>query len=149
MAADDEKLRELIGEIAAKHGIAVGMNDPIMMLHTINTRLAMDMAVSQQAALDGFKSAIEEISNRWALDAKQLADRILSESLRASKQAMSNALSEGAEAAAKAVREEIAVVEEKLSHGVRDSKRIAHLNILAGVLAVASCVALATIFALT
>ena len=46
MAADD-KIEELIREIAAKHGIAVGRDDPILILQTINMKLMQDSASAQ------------------------------------------------------------------------------------------------------
>ena len=79
---------ELIKEIAAKHGIAVGRDDPIMILQTINARLMQDSQKAQQEMLDTFKSELEEMSHRWGIDAKGKAERILNASLAASKDAM-------------------------------------------------------------
>jgi hypothetical protein len=43
-----DPVEELIREIAAKHGIAVSRDDPILILQTINTRLLQDSAKAQQ-----------------------------------------------------------------------------------------------------
>ena len=53
--ASDDKIEELIREIAVKHGIAVGRDDPILILQTINTRLMQDSQAAQQEILDRFK----------------------------------------------------------------------------------------------
>ena len=82
------EVEELIKEIAVKHGIAVGRDDPIMILQTINARLMQDSQKAQQEMLDTFKSELEEMSHRWGIDAKEKAERILNASLAASKDAM-------------------------------------------------------------
>lgn len=60
-----DKVEETIKEIAAKHGIAVGRDDPILILQTINDRLMQESTEAQQAILDSFKSELEEIAHRW------------------------------------------------------------------------------------
>ena len=99
MAADD-KIEELIREIAAKHGIAVGRDDPILILQTINMKLMQDSASAQQEILDAFKSELESIAHRWGDDAKGKAERTLNAALAASKDAMTRGMQEGAKAAA-------------------------------------------------
>ena len=50
-----DPIDELIKEIAGKHGVAVGRDDPIMILQTVNTRLLQDSPKAQQAMLEGYK----------------------------------------------------------------------------------------------
>ena len=64
---------ELIKEIAGKHGIAVGRDDPIMVLQTINARLLEDSAKAQQEMLDRYKEELEDLSSRWSSDAASRA----------------------------------------------------------------------------
>ena len=113
MAADD-KIEELIREIAAKHGIAVGRDDPILILQTINMKLMQDSASAQQEILDAFKSELESIAHRWGDDAKGKAERTLNAALAASKDAMTRGMQEGAKAAAEAVRREVEAVTAQL-----------------------------------
>ncbi len=68
--ASDDKIEELIGEIAVKHGITIGRNDPILILQTINERLMQDTQAAQQEILDHFKEELESIAHRWGEDAK-------------------------------------------------------------------------------
>ena len=86
--ASDDKIEELIREIAVKHGIAVGRDDPILILQTINMKLMQDSASAQQEILDAFKSELESIAHRWGDDAKGKAERTLNAALAASKDAM-------------------------------------------------------------
>lgn len=54
-----DQIEELIREIAAKHGIAVGRDDPVLILHTINARLMADSAAKQEEILAAFKEELE------------------------------------------------------------------------------------------
>ena len=65
-----DQVEELIREIAAKHGIAVSRDDPILVLQTINNRLLEDGAKAQQVQLDQYKQEMEALSLRWGNDAK-------------------------------------------------------------------------------
>lgn len=91
-----DRIEEIIKEIAVKHGIAVGRDDPIMILQTINERLMQDTAAAQQEILEQFKSELESVAFRWGEDAKAKAERTLNAALAASRDAMNKAMQEGA-----------------------------------------------------
>jgi hypothetical protein len=99
-----DPVEELIREIAAKHGIAVSRDDPILILQTINSRLLQDSARAQQVMLDQYKEELEALALRWGNDARDKAERILNASLAASKGAMAKVMQEGAREAAASVR---------------------------------------------
>ena len=61
-----DKVEALIKDIAARHGIALGRDDPILILQTINARLLEDSAAAQEAMLDRFKAELEAIAHRCA-----------------------------------------------------------------------------------
>jgi hypothetical protein len=61
---------ELTKEIAGKHGVAVGRDDPIMILQTVNARLLEDSAKAQQEMLERYKEELEALSARWSSDAR-------------------------------------------------------------------------------
>jgi hypothetical protein len=131
-----DKIEAIIKEIAAKHGIAVGRDDPIMILQTINERLMRDSAAAQQETLGRFKEELESIAHRWGEDAKSKAERTLSAALAASKDAMMKGMREGAKAAAASAREEVDTALEQLAGPIRDGRRIAVMNMIAGGMAV-------------
>ena len=135
MAADD-KIEELIREIAAKHGIAVGRDDPILILQTINTRLMQDSQAAQQEILDRFKEELEAIAHRWGDDAKGKAERTLNAALAASKEAMAKGMQDGGKAAAEAVRRELEGAAVQFAAPVREARRVAYMNIVAAGMAV-------------
>lgn len=131
-----DKIEASIKEIAAKHGIAVGRDDPIMILQTINERLMQDSAAAQQETLDRFKEELESIAYRWGEDAKDKAERTLNAALAASKTAMIQGMQEGAKVAATSARHEIDAALEALAGPVRDARRIAVMNMIAAAMTV-------------
>jgi hypothetical protein len=128
---------ELIKEIAAKHGIAVSRDDPILVMQTINHRLMQDTSKAQQAQLDHYKEELEALALRWGLDAKDKAERILNAALAAGKDAMNQAMQENAKSTAASVRAEADLILGAIANQLKDAQRIVWLNIAA------SCITLA------
>ena len=126
----------LIRDIAARHGIAVGRDDPIMILQTMNAHLTREHAAAQQAALDRFKEELEGIAHRWGEDARGKAERTLNAALAASTDAMKSSMEAGAKAAATAARHEIDAALAQLAGPIREGRRIATLNLIAACMAV-------------
>ena len=138
-----DPVEELIREIAAKHGIAVSRDDPILILQTINTRLLQDSAKAQQVMLDQYKEELEALALRWGNDARDKAERILNASLTASKGAMVKVMQEGAREAAGVVRGEVDAALGRVSCAMRDARRIGILNVVAScITCIAAAVAL-------
>jgi hypothetical protein len=136
-------VEELIKEIAVKHGIAVGRDDPIMILQTINTRLMQDSQKAQHDMLDTFKSELEVMSHRWSIDATEKAERILNASLTASKNTMGHIMLEETKIMANSIRAEIDAALSHVTASIQDARRISIFNV------VASCITmLATAIAL-
>jgi hypothetical protein len=132
----DDQIEALIREIAQKHGIVVGRDDPILVLQTINHRLMQDSARAQQAQLESFKQELEALAQRWSLDAREKSERILNASLTAGKQTMGQLLEEGAQASARLMAHEMEGLLAKLAPPVREARQLAVFNI------VASCITL-------
>nr|WP_027156710.1 conjugal transfer protein TraM [Methylobacter luteus] len=129
MATD--KIEETIKEIAAKHGIAVGRDDPILILQTINERLMQDSATAQQEILDRFKEEMESIAHRWGDDAKNKAERTLNAALTVSRETMLTTMQDGAKAAAESLRHEVESTTTRLASSIRESRRVAIMNLIA------------------
>jgi len=133
---DEPEIEDLIKEIAAKHGIAVGRDDPILILQTLNHRLMLANQKAQQELLEHYKYELEGISYRWSLDAKEQSERILNASLDASKSAMERLLLAGAKEVVITIRAEVDASISRISRPIRDANRIGLLNITA------SCISL-------
>lgn len=132
-----DKIEETIKEIAAKHGIAVGRDDPILILQTINDRLMQESTAAQQANLDAFKSELEEIAYRWGEDAKNKAERTLNAALTASKEAMAATIKENAKATAQAARRQVEeAIAQELKPSILEARRVSYMNLIAAGMAV-------------
>ena len=124
-------VEDLIGEVVRKHGIAIGRDDPILVLHTMNDRLVRESAAAQQVLLDMFKQELEALASRWSDDATERADRILQAALAGSQEAMASAVREEANATGAAVRSEVERALAPITDRLQDARRIAWLNLAA------------------
>ena len=127
-----DRIGATIKEIAAKHGIAVSRDDPILILQTINDRLMKDSAQAQEELIDRFKEELEALAHRWSEDAKARAERVLNVALAASKNAMVKGMEDGAQAAAEQVRVGVEPVIRRME---KQSRQVAAMNIAAAVTA--------------
>jgi multidrug efflux pump subunit AcrA (membrane-fusion protein) len=134
--SQETDVEDLIKEIAVKHGIAVGRDDPILILQTINKRLMQESQKAQQEMLDQFKSELEGISLRWSADAKDKAERILNASLNVSKASMEQLLQAGAKEFVTTIKSEVDASLNRMDHPIRDSYRISIMNLLASCLTI-------------
>ena len=136
-------VEDLIKEIAAKHGIAVGRDDPILILQTINARLLDDGAKAQRALLQEHKEELEAITQRWGVDIKGQAERILTASLTASKNAMTRMMQDGAAVTTAAVRSEIDQALKGVAKTVQQAHDLGRVILIAAALTlVAAAIAL-------
>jgi hypothetical protein len=126
-----DRVDELIGEVARKHGMAIGRDDPILVLQTINERLLQDSSAAQQALLDAYKSDLEASASRWSTEATDRADRTVHAALAGSKETMAATLAEGAMTTAASVRTEVDAALARVAVRLQDARRIAILNLVA------------------
>ena len=131
-----DQIDELIREIAAKHGVAVARDDPILILQTINNRLLLDSAKAQQVQLDAYKEDMENLAQRWGADAREKAERLLKASLVAARETMEEMFRRGAEAAAISIRNEIGLSLQGINEDLRSARKIAIVNIAASGIAI-------------
>ena len=76
--SDSDSFRDnLIKTIALKHGVAVGRDDPILILLTVNEELMRANEAATQELLGRQREHLEAISKRWADDSTARAERFL------------------------------------------------------------------------
>ncbi|QLZ70837.1 conjugal transfer protein TraM (plasmid) [Legionella sp. PC1000] len=129
-----DQFESLINEVAIKHGVVLGRNDPILILQTMNAKLMEDNAKTQQLMLHQYKEDLEGIALCWGNEAKEKSERILNASLAAAKETMANVLEESARSTALTIQNDI---EKLLSHAggaLRRTERIAMINLAASAL---------------
>ena len=131
-----DSIDELVKDIAAKHGVAVGRDDPIMILQTVNARLLEDSAKAQQAMLERFKEELEALSARWSSDAKEKAERVLNAAQEASRNSIRSVMQEGTRETAASMRAEVETGLGRVAVSLRQARIIGILNV------VASCITL-------
>jgi hypothetical protein len=126
-----DRVDDLIGEVARKHGMAIGRDDPILVLQTINERLLQDSSAAQQALLDAYKEELEALASQWSTDAADRADRIVQAALAGSKATVSAIVAEAALTTAASVRTEVDAVLSRVTVRLQEARRIATLNLVA------------------
>jgi len=89
-----DKFDAAIQEIAARHGVVLSKDDPILILQTMNDRLVEEARQAQAAMLTQFREEMENISSQWRDDAKDKAEKVLNAALVSSKEAMNKILKE-------------------------------------------------------
>ncbi len=127
-------IENLIEEVAVKHGVTIGKNDPILILTTINSRLIEDSQAGQKEILSEFKAELEEVTARWGIEAKGKAERILTAALTASKEAMDQALEQGATKTVESIQIEIEDIVRPLTVQLKDMRRYSTWIFLASVI---------------
>ncbi|HAU0142054.1 TPA: conjugal transfer protein TraM [Legionella pneumophila] len=110
-----EKINEAIQNIAGKHGVVLGRDDPILILQTMNDRLLEENRKAQQEMLTQFKEEMESISSQWMVDAKDKAEKVLNVALASSKEAMNKILRE-------ATNEFVQVMKNVISNSLTEAK---------------------------
>lgn len=73
----NNKIEAIIRAVAIKHGIALGRNDPILILHTVNGLLLEEFSKQQEGLIDQFRENFESAANHWSKNMEVKADAIL------------------------------------------------------------------------
>lgn len=110
-----DKFDAAIQEIAARHGLVLSKDDPILILQTMNDRLIEEARQSQAAMLTQFREEMESISSQWKVDAKEKAEKVLNAALASSKEAMNKILRE-------ATNEFVHVIKNVISDSLTEAK---------------------------
>lgn len=131
----DDSIDDLIKEVAVKHGVALGKDDPVLMLHTINRKLIQEGVAAQEQILETFKGQLEEIAHRWSEDSKSKAERVLNASLAASKDAMAAGVKEASKIAATELSRVVKESEASVTKTVEGVRKASIINLVASLLA--------------
>ena len=95
MTNDDDNIDDLLAELARKHKVVLGLDDPVAMLLTVNRFLLRETAASQQQLLQGFRESIATSSSDWNKLANKRAEAILNATIFAAKNAVASGAEEG------------------------------------------------------
>jgi len=140
MGADPTE--ELLTEIAAKHGVALDRQDPILIVQTLHMRLLEESRRTQQAMLEDYRTTLEGLLDRWGIETKTKAERIVTASLTASTEAMKAQMATATTEVARTIRSEVTDVLEQIETRARRAQTIGYLNLFAAVVTVLAAVVL-------
>ena len=146
MSTIDEKIDEVIQQIASDHGIAVSKDDPIMILHTMNDRLISDSKAAQQELLDNFRSELEVTVSELSLQAKNHSDRILNTTITTSKNEMARVMEEQSNIIIERWKADLQTEFNEACKTMATSRQTAILNIIASFITLISAGIILTIF---
>lgn len=123
---------DIIRDVAVRHGITIGQDDPLLVLHTLNDRMLEKSAALQKENLENFKKELSDTAYAWNRDAGTLAEKALNAAVRAGRETISAAADENARRTADAVRKEIdAVLSERLARTLETARLFSIINIVA------------------
>ena len=62
----DDQYTRIMATIAAKHGVALSEDDPILMVYTLNEILLQENSKEHQILLNNFRATLEENIHHWS-----------------------------------------------------------------------------------
>ena len=89
----NDSIEQSIREVAARHGVALSRDDPLLIVQTLNEQLVKNLAIAQSEMLEQFRRDLELTCSQWREDAKVKSERILNEALATSRRALEDDLS--------------------------------------------------------
>jgi hypothetical protein len=129
----DDSTQELLKEIASKHGVALDRQDPILIVHTMHARLLADSQSAQHAMLEDYRKTLEALLDRWGVETKAKAERIVTASLTASTEAMKLHMGISATEAGNTLRQEVTRALDQVAGQLRSARILGYVNLLAAV----------------
>jgi hypothetical protein len=144
-------LLKIIRAIAVKHGIALGRNDPILMLHTVNGLLLEEFAKQQEDLIDQFRENLESAANHWSKNMEVKADEILSNMENSHRQLITELIEKQVDNMALAIADksgDIAVAHQKrtvnnfksLNSQIKSMRLMFYVNFAASIMALVSAI---------
>ena len=139
----DDPTDDLLKEIASKHGVALDRQDPILIVHTLHTRLLAESQHAQQAMLEDYRKTLEALLDRWGVEIKAKAERIVTASLTASTETMKAQMATHTTDVASAIRNEVRDQLSNTETKIRTATTLGYVNLLA---ALVTCVAAVVVY---
>ena len=136
----EERTEDLLKEIAAKHGVALDRQDPILIVQTLHMRLLAESRSAQQAMLEDYRTTLEGLLERWGMETKTKAERIVTASLTATTETMKAEMATHTTDVASAIRKEVTDILETTEARMRRATTVGYLNLLAALVTFLSAV---------
>ncbi len=137
---DEDPTDDLLKEIASKHGVALDRADPILMVQTMHTRLLAESRSAQQAMLEDYRKTLEALLDRWGVETKAKAERIVTASLTATTETMKAQMAAHTTDVARTILNEVTSVLEQSETRIRRATTLGYVNLLAAVVTFSAAV---------
>lgn len=136
----DDRIDDLLKEIASKHGVALDRQDPILMVQTLHARLLTESRSAQQAMLEDYRKTLEALLDRWSAETTAKAERIVTASLTATTETMKTQMATTTTDLARTIRKEVTEVLETTETRMRRATTVGYVNLLAALVTFLSAV---------
>ena len=145
---NDDNIDDLLAELARKHKVALGVDDPVAMLLTVNRFLLRETAASQDQLLQGFREAVATASSDWNKLANKRAEAILNATVFAAKNAVASGAEEGVAAGLSTFLQTTEKVSGRIDGQLKQVRRLVFGGAVVVVLLIATLVILCVAFGL-
>lgn len=136
-----DTINDTIKEIAEKHGVALGQDDPILIMQTLNDRLLAQSTQAQKDNLDRFKTDMDAAIAAWDKQSKEKAERILNAALHSSQETLERAIEQSVRDTTSVMKEQIEMaLKTPILQAVRESRKTAMINLTASVITMLSVI---------
>ena len=92
---NQDRLKEIIAELARLHKVVLSPDDPILMLVTLNDLLLEDLRAEQEQLVQQFRETLLTMSNDWQKLASKKAELVLNSGILAGKTAVAAGVESG------------------------------------------------------
>ena len=145
---NDDNIDDLLAELARKHKVALGADDPVAMLLTVNRFLLRETAASQDQLLQGFREAVATASSDWNKLANKRAEAILNATVFAAKNAVASGAEEGVAAGLSTFLQTTEKVSGRIDGQLKQVQRLVFGGAVMVILLIATLVILCVAFGL-
>lgn len=141
MIENADSLDEIIKEVAAKHGFVLSLDDPVLLVYTIQQRLLADSANGQQLLLDHFREELEQTLDDWEKETTSKLDQALVRTIAFAKTDFRDQMNQDVEKITAVVDARYATIQSQIWEELKKCQHSSNISLVAAVLTVAAAAA--------
>ncbi len=138
MIENADSLDEIIKEVAAKHGFVLSLDDPVLLVYTIQQRLLVDSANGQQLLFDHFREELEQTLDDWEKETTSKLDQALVRTIAVAKTDFRDQMNQDVEKITAVVDARYATIQSQIWEELKKCQRSSNISLVAAVLTVAA-----------
>jgi hypothetical protein len=136
-----DSLDEIIKEVAAKHGFVLSLDDPVLLVYTIQQRLLADSANGQQLLFDHFREELEQTLDDWEKETTSKLDQALVRTIAFAKTDFRDQMNQDVEKITAVVDARYATIQSQIWEELKKCQHSSNISLVAAVLTVAAAAA--------